>query len=270
MKPCWFRVSASLVFFSFGLCGWLCAQTNPPVNRPPAKTVGAVDLNGIWDLVPNTAAGQKPGDHIRMLVFQLKNSIQFYDLEGLPFSKPGSQVLTATEPLPSSLPGAIKGLFRWSNPKGRMQWWYVTIDLDDASHLRVLGINRYAQKETREVREMPCNLQNPQHMDGAEAFYRGNAHVLMNDSVAAACWFHVGAIEGHPIAQARYADSLLRGIGVTKNLEEARVWAQKSADQHNPYGEGELAAILSSAAPHPSSLAEVVVGVGGCCKPTNG
>jgi len=245
MKRCWFRVVSALVFFPF-LHGPLLAQANRSPDRPPAKAASGLDLNGIWDLVPNAAAGQTADSHVRLLVFQLKNTLQFYNVEGLPLSKPGAQILTATQPLPASLPGSMMGMFRWANPKWRMQWWKVTIDLEDANHFRVLGVNRYERKQTRQVRELPCDLNSPQHMDGSEAFYRGNAYVLLNDMTTATCWFHVAAIEGHPIAQARYADSLLHGSGVAKNVDEARAWATKSAQQHNPYGEIELAQVNST------------------------
>jgi TPR repeat protein len=120
-----------------------------------------------------------------------------------------------------------------------------TLSIDDADHFRIAEIQKFHRTSTRQIQDVSCEEGNPHHIEGEDAFLRSNAFFELKDLVTSICWLRIGAIQGNAVAQGAYAFALLHGRGVAENIAEARIWAQKSADQHDPYGELNLAAIYS-------------------------
>jgi len=257
MKRWLFRVCASLVVFFVCRCGSLHAQTNPSPNRPPSGSASSVDLNGIWEGVAGTPGS--PGDHrtYRFLLYQIRNTIQLYTFDGYPLMRSGVQMLTTDMPVPAELPAKIPADIRSSND-GRMWWYHSVLWVDGPDDLRLFDVHKIHRIRKIEVQDIPCDPANSAHVSGVDAFHRGNAYFLLNDLTTANCWFRVGAVEGNGYAQASYAYSLLHARGIAQNVKEAKVWAQRSAEQRNPFGEFNLASIIATA--KASNLLEAIQG----------
>ena len=243
------------------LCSWstaLHAQQGLSPNRPPSKPVSRVDLNGIWEGV--TGPPGSPGNHgiYRLLVYQLRNTIQLYNFEGYPFLRPGIQLMTTDQPVPATLPVRITADIRSVDEKGKLWWYHSALWIDSPDDIRILDIHKLHRTKRLDVADVPCDPGNPTHVSGVDAFRRGNAYYLMHDLPTANCWYHAGAVEGDGDAQSSYAYSLLRGRGIPQDVKEAKVWAQRSAEQHNPFGEYNLATLIATA--KASNLWEAIKG----------
>ena len=218
--------------------GALVCSLNTQENR------GAFDLNGVWEAsfgAPGTAEYRVE----KILVYHLRNSIQAYNIEGRRFIRPGARFLTAAYPLPASLPLRISADIHSlpGGDTGKLQWLSTTMSIDDRNHFRIADIQEFHRTSTRKIQDVSCETANPHHIRGEDAFFRSNAYFELKDLATANCWLRIGSIEGYALAQSAYSYALLHGRGIRQNTDEAMVWAKKSADQHEAYGESMLAAI---------------------------
>jgi TPR repeat protein len=232
----------SILFGAVVVCS-LNAQASH--TNSPSSSVG-FDLNGTWEASYGTpgSAGYRVE---KILVFHLRNSIQAVNIGGRRYIRPADRFMTAQYPPATSLPARIPAqvLALQSADPSKLLWYNTTLSVDDADHFRIADIVKYHRTSTRQVHDVACEDGNPQHVSDDEAFWRGNAFFELKDITRADCWYRIGAIEGDARAQASYAYALLNGRGVKQDLSEARVWAEKSAGQHNAYGEATLAVIYT-------------------------
>ncbi len=219
--------------------GSLNAQTNdlPQAPNPSAH----IDLNGVWEASPDSR-------HEKILIYQLRNSVQAYNLENRRFIHPGDRFLISLLPAAASLPVQIPAdlaSLQGGVDNGKLQWSRTTLSLDDGDHLRIADTQKFHRTSSREVREVSCENANPAHIGGEEAFYRSNAYFELKDLATANCWLRIGAMQGNARAQGAYAYALLHGRGIQQDIREAMVWAEKGAAQGEPYSEYNLATIYS-------------------------
>lgn len=227
--------------------GPTAAQPSNAVPYPAGKTL-AHNINGVWEAdfgTPGTASFH----HEKILVYQLRNSIQFLNLEGRRFVRPGVQFLIASDLL-DNIPATIKAGVLAPNGKGMLQLYSTSLTIDDAEHLHIANEPTFHRTSSREVADVECQTGNPYHIDAQDAFYRAQAFFVVKDVSVGDCWYRVAAEQGQPRAQSSYAYALRMGqIGGKPNVPEAYKWAQKSAEQHDPYGENELGVDLGIIAP---------------------
>jgi TPR repeat protein len=215
---------------------------NPPPAKPAASASAQIDLNGVWEGMSAEEGISGPPQPVKMLLYQIRNAIQIYDIEGVQYVRPGTEIIVTSVPLAASLPATVPIDIKWSNGQGRLLWYRNNLTVLDADHLRITDKYEYHRTSTHHVPEIPCEEGNPAHVSGEDAYYRGEAYFLLNDLTTANCWLRLGAMEGNGNAQSQYAHSLLFGRGVPKDVKQGKMWAEKSANQHNAYGEMNLVA----------------------------
>jgi hypothetical protein len=181
----------------------------------------------------------------KVLVYQLRSVIQIFNIEGRLYIRPGDRFLTAVFPSPASIPARTSAAIRafHDDKSARLEWRSTTLTVDDKDHFRIAEILKFHRTSTKQIRDVSCEAGNPNHIAGDDAFMRGNAYFELKDLATADCWFHIGAVEGYALAQSSYAYALFHGRGIQQNIPEAMAWAQKSADNHEAYGESILADI---------------------------
>jgi TPR repeat protein len=227
------------------LCAMSCslhAQLNAPPAEPSANAAGQIDLNGVWEGMSAEVGDSGPSRPLKMFFYQIRSAIQVYNLEGYPYVRPGTEILVTSVALPAMLPATVPLDFKWSNGKGRMSWYRGSLTVVDADHMRINEKYEYHRTSSLQVPEIPCEEGNPAHVSGEDAYYRGEAYFLLKDTATATCWLRIGAMEGNGNAQSEYAHSLLFARGVAKDVKQGKFWAEKSANQHNAYGEMNLIA----------------------------
>jgi TPR repeat protein len=223
------------------------AQPSNVVPFPTGKTL-VHNINGVWEADFGTP-GTANFHHEKILVYQLRNTIQFLNIEGRRFVRPGTQFLIASDVL-DKVPGTIKAGVLAPNGNGMMQLAATSLTIDDADHLHIDNEPIFYRTSTREVVDVECQPGNPHHVDVQDAFYRAQAFFVVKEVAVGDCWYRVAAEQGQPRAQSSYAYALRMGqIGGKPNIPEAYKWAQKSAEQHDPYGENELGVDLGIIAP---------------------
>ena len=206
----------------------------------------AHNLNGIWE-----ADFGEPGSanyhRERILVYQLRNSIQMINIQGRRYVRPGTQFLIALDSL-DTMPANFKAGVLAPDGKGMMDLYGSSLSVDDPEHLHIANEPVFHRISSLNVDDMACQDGNPNHISAEDAFHRAEAYFLMKDIPTADCWYHVAAEQGHARAQAAYAYALRTGqIGGKPNLAEAIKWATKSSDQRNFYGENELGVEIAEA-----------------------
>jgi len=227
------------------VCAVTCslhAQVSPQSSKPATNSSSQIDLNGVWEGMSAEVGDSGPPRPIKMLFYQIRNAIQVYNIEGAPYVRPGTEIVVTSVPLPSTLPATVPIDFKWSNSQGKLLWYRGSLTVVDAGHMRINEKYEYHWTATRNVAEIPCEEGNPSHVSGADAYYRAEAYFLLKDPTTANCWLRVGAMLGDGNAQSEYAHSLLFARGVPKDVKQGKFWAEKSANQHNAYGEMNLIA----------------------------
>jgi TPR repeat protein len=223
------------------------AQPSNVVAFPTGRKL-AHNINGIWEADFGTP-GTANFHHEKILVYQLRNSIQFLNIEGRRFVRPGVQFLIASDLL-DNIPATIKAAVLAPNGKGMVQLYSTSLIIDDAEHLHIANEPTFHRTSSREVADVECQPGNLNHIDAQDAFYRAQAFFVVKEVAVGDCWYRVAAEQGHPRAQSSYAYALRMGqIGGKPNIPEAYKWAQKSAEQRDPYGENELGVDLGIIAP---------------------
>ena len=214
------------------------SEDSPAAEAQRAGPAGTLDLSGVWVSAagPAGAAAHRPQ---RILVFQLGRTLQFYNIAGRRWIWPGMQFLTAVVPA-APPPVRFAADVRTANADGSLYWPRTTVTVTDADHLRIGDEPAFQRASSRPVRELPCKEDNPQHVAADEAFLRAQAYWLLNDQPTSTCWYRIGALGGDARAEASYAAALARGTGIAPDLDQAELWARRSAAQHNAYGESAL------------------------------
>ena len=220
------------------LAAAVTAQVNRTATQPAKVPAAAFDLNGTWESShgdPGTAAYGVE----KVLVYQLRNVIQIFNIEGRLYIRPGDRFLTAVFPSAASIPARTSAQIHALQDarSGMLLWLSTTLSVDDNDHFRIAEILKFHRTSTRQIRDVSCEAGNPSHVGGEDAFMRGNAYFELKDLVTANCWFHAGAVEGYARAQSSYAYALFHGRGIKQDTAAAQEWAQKSADRHDAYGE---------------------------------
>ena len=223
------------------------AQPSNVVPFPTGKKL-AHDINGIWEADFGTT-GAANFHHEKILVYQLRNSIQFLNIEGRRCVRPGTQFLLASDLL-ESLPVTFKAAVLAPNGSGMVQHYSTSLTIDDPDHLHIANEPTFHRTSSHDVTDVDCQPGNPYHIEAQDAFYRAQAFFVVKEIAVGDCWYRIAAEQGHPRAQASYAYALRMGqIGGKPNIPEAYKWAQKSAEQHDAYGENELGVDLATIAP---------------------
>ena len=200
-----------------------------------------VDLNGKWEVDNN--ASENPG--AKIFIFQLHNVIQVFNAGGWRFIKPG-EVFVRSSVKDSVTTGVrYQAEIRASKDGSTLVWYIASLLIDDRDHIIVANRFRFHRTSTSTVEDLPCENGNPRHVAGDEASWRSDAYFALNDFVTSVCWSRIGAIAGNARSQASYAYALYAGRGIKQDLSESKVWAEKGANQHDPYAERTLAGIYS-------------------------
>jgi TPR repeat protein len=233
------------------------SHTTTSTQNPPApvtassstpsgelRQTSGIDLNGTWEANYGTP-GSDDYRVEKVFVYQLRNVIQIKNVEGRQFIRPGDRFVTAVAagPLSAGAPIPVDVKAPQNGGSGKLVWLRSSMSLDDQNHFRIAETQKFQRTSTAHVRDVACEDSNAQHVSGEDAFFRGNVYYELKDLVTANCWYHVGANEGFALAQSSYAYSLLNGRGIKADPEAAKRWAQKSADQHDAYGEANLVEI---------------------------
>jgi TPR repeat protein len=214
----------------------------------PLGKKSAHNINGVWE-ADFGAPGTENYHHEKILVYQLRNAIQFLNIEGRRYVRPGTQFLIATDML-DSLPTTTKAGVLAPNGKGMVELYASTLTVEDAEHLHIGNEPKFHRTSLREVEDIECQDGNPQHISALDAYYRAMAFFDMKDKQTGDCWYHIAAEQGHARSQAAYAYALRMGqIAGKPNYFEARKWAQWSADQNDAYGENELGVAIAKTEP---------------------
>jgi hypothetical protein len=194
----------------------------PPITSPAAQP--RFNLNGIWE-------GTAPGGVLtRLQVRQsgdtFASSILFPNSQELPVFNgryTGGFVITG------------KRLIAQATPGHPAQWRDARLVIDDPDHFHADGMPTIERKTPPLATDAVCDSVNSSHTQGEFAAMRGEDAGKHNDFPMAACWFHTGALENNPRAEADYAWLLESGKSGTKNFTQALVWGRKAAAQHDSF-----------------------------------
>jgi TPR repeat protein len=209
-------------------------ESPPPPPSPqwhsPDNSVAGFDLNGTWQMAkgtPGTAGYQVE----KIQVFQIRNAISITNLEGHPFITPGEEFIYGPSTRPNIYDASIRAL-----NGGKMATMRVLVTATDTDHFTIGTGWNYSRISRSAVRDMPCDVPNPSHVSGQEAYERGQLYFGLKDIPTADCWYYVGAMQGYALAQDSYGYALRKGRGVAQDSAWAFYWFRESAMQGDYLG----------------------------------
>jgi TPR repeat protein len=216
-----------------------------PAFHPLAKQVAAFDLNGTWerDQTP-------PGSIEKASVLQLRDLITVRNLGVRAYFIPNAILANSRFTSPTIATGETgfddRGDYRVKYQPGNLT-------VIDADHFRLDHIGLYHRTSKASVTDIPCDPKKPSTLSAEDAFERGDAFRRGNDQITANCWLYVAALADNAEAEASYAESLMLGLGVEKDPDQAFVWAQRSGMHGNYLGASMLAKIFDEGIGAPPS-----------------
>jgi hypothetical protein len=124
---------------------------------------------------------------------------------------------------------------------GHPTWAHDTLIIEDPDHIRYGSVKFPMWRVAPPAEDVACDERNSSHTTPEYAFLRAKVAFYAQDAVRAACWMHAAAVSGDVRSQALYSSLLYNGDGVAQDYNAAFQWAQKSAQQHEFFGEFMLA-----------------------------
>src|SRR5262249_52042461 len=112
------------------------------------------NINGIWEADFGTP-GTGNFHHEKILIYQLRNSIQFLNIEGRRFVRPGTQFLLASD-LVDNIPVTFKAAVLAPNKNGMNQHYATSVTIDDADHLHIANEPTFHRTASREDADVEC------------------------------------------------------------------------------------------------------------------
>lgn len=220
------HMTLSVIAMAMLLCGCLAFGQNS-YPHPNVLSAQQFNLNGVWHL--KTATGedvdvhvQQAADHVKVFLMHGKNPLPLD-----PFIFEGTYTGDVINGKRSSY-----GLIPPGQP---VQWTPARIMVADPDHMHFQGMPTLYRISPPLASDARCDASNSSHIQGEYAAMRGEDAAKHNDASTASCWFHTGAMEGNPRAEANYAWLLESGKTGTKDFAGALVWAKKGAEARDSF-----------------------------------
>jgi Sel1 repeat len=133
---------------------------------------------------------------------------------------------------------------RVKNAQG--QWTPTRVQLVNPDHVKIGGEDFLRFTDTQSLPHLECNPDNPLHVQGDYAWYRGVAAKKDKDHKLYLCWIRISALMGLRDGQSAWGYALLTGDGVAKDDRQGFVFTEKAAHQGNFLGQFNLSRLLAA------------------------
>ena len=229
----------------------LAQPRSRPAARPPANPVPAhrrVDLNGLWVVelyekegkpVMQYSRVEQKGDEVGMCILgPVKSCSHEITVENI-CSPPdgGGPCWDNTTYEGHFSDDSTLDMSAQFDTTGHPNWAHLKIYIQDPDHIRYDWSKVPLWRVAPHVEDIACDEQNSSRTTAEYAFLRAKVALNSNDAAHTACWMHAAAVQGDVRSQALYSSLLYRGEGVAQDYKAAFDWAQRSAQQHEFFGE---------------------------------
>ena len=208
------------------------------------------DLNGVWEGyytfqgLPEAIRIVQDGDSITATRLRTADLAPM----GMPFFRGRrvgdlrtGEIEIAQYSVPGMLFSALKGVSPLGALGGPAAWVPEKLYIEDPDHIHVGKTSEFQRISVPRPDDLHCDLGNPLQVKGDYAFARGQVAVEGKNYDTAACWFHVGIVQGSARSRSGMGNLLRHGLGVGKNPTMARDWFDKAAASGDPYGAQSIA-----------------------------
>ena len=206
-----------------------------PQWQPKKNPIAGFNLSGTWQ----TEIGS-PSHVEKVAVYQFRDMVEIYNLDGRPFFLKQGLLMAANYTAAGVAKGNMLIVDQGVHMMGHDE---ATITVSNADHFKmtddkflVIQNAAYRRVSSIAIPDVPCDARKPSQLSPEVALEIANIDARFNDWPSANCWYYLSAMAGNADAAASYGESLIKGRGIPKNLDQGTAWAQRSAMRGSPIG----------------------------------